>query len=125
MADRRLTENPPACPGFSLLDRVLLGLCAIAVILTALLLYAVPALAHGEYAWIMKYSNGTQSCCHPSDSVPISHADANAARVGTVIVAPFPTGPVAVVVRKIYQTEDEQGRAWITTYGCLFRVFGS
>ena len=121
MADPRLTEKPPACPGFSLLDRVLLGLCAAAVILTALLLYAVPALAHGHFSWVMNHSNskGT-NCCGPYDTTHVSHEVANSAQIGTVIVAEFPAGTLPVVVNKIMETEDPEGRPVLTAHGCLF-----
>lgn len=87
----------------------------------AAFLFAFPALAHHPYEWVMKYENAKgQSCCHSTDATPISHAAANSASIGSVILSPF--GPV--VVNKIYQTQDHEGRPWITTYGCLFRNFG-
>lgn len=96
-----------------------------ALLVGGLLLLSSPAKAHGEQGWVMKYTNADGvGCCHPTDTAPVSHEEANAAHVGTVIVAHFPTGDVPVVVNKIMATEDKQGRAFITTYGCLFRQFG-
>lgn len=89
------------------------------------LMVNTPALGHGEWAWIQKYNNANgTNCCSATDAVPITHEIANSAAVGTVVLVPFPNGPIPVEVNRIYPTEDPKGRPWITKYGCLFRWSG-
>ena len=86
-----------------------------------LILLATPALAHGHFSWVMNHTNakGT-NCCGPYDTTYVSQEDANAAKIGTVIVGEFPSGPLPVVVNKIMETEDPEGRPVLTAHGCLF-----
>lgn len=65
-----------------------------------------------------------RTACHWRDAVPINHADANAAKVGGLMIGPFGNGAEWVRIKSIYATQDKQGRAWITRYGCLFRWNG-
>lgn len=96
------------------------------IIFFAVLLMWTAAFAHGEYAWIEKYRNrGGVPCCGKVDATVITHAVANGAAVGSVIIATFPDGAtLSVTVDIILPTEDPKGRPWITKYGCLFRHFG-
>lgn len=106
------------------------GLAAAAVLtlaIVALVALALPVLAHGTHDWMRKYETPSGvNCCDETDVVPIGHAEANAAHVGTVITADFPGYPAtAVTVQAIYQTEDHDGRPMLSRWGCLWKVFGS
>lgn len=96
------------------------------VFLAALLVaFSLPALGHGQWAWVMDFKNAKgQSCCGPRDTAFIPHEVASGAQVGSVIVANFFGVEKAVVVNKIYPTKDPKGRAAVTIYGCLFKAFG-
>lgn len=99
--------------------------CLVALAAMATVAMRAPAGAHGEQAWMMKYKNAYgQSCCHENDTVVIPNSIAADAKIGSVVIAPFASGHVLVTVNKIHATEDRQGRAMISTYGCLFKAFG-
>lgn len=97
------------------------------LMLLILLALALPAIAHDAHAWMRKFETpGGVNCCDATDVVPIGHAEANAAHVGTIITADFPGDPATpVTVQAIHQTEDPDGRPMLSKWGCLFRVFGS
>jgi hypothetical protein len=103
----------------------LAGIIALAVV--CILALAWPARSHDHYDWVRKYTNAHDvNCCGALDVVPISHETANAAQVGSTLTADFLGHPgFAVTVQRIYQTEDREGRAMLSRFGCLFRVFGS
>lgn len=95
------------------------------ITLACLLTLPTAALSHGEQGWVMKYVNAENiNCCHEIDTAEVSQEDAAAARVGSEMLAVFPTGPDIVRVNIIHATEDKDGRAFVTKYGCLFRQFG-
>ena len=105
-------------------DRSAAPLAAILIFLV-LLLRPMDAAGHGEYAWIMDYESASgQSCCDPEDVVSISHEVAAPAVVGSKILVEFKGVPVEIEVNIVHPTEDHHGRAWITRYGCLFKMFG-
>lgn len=109
--------------GFHFLDLILL-ICAAAVVLASLMI-ATRALAHGENGWMRKYVNSSgTSCCDETDTVAIPNEDAAGAVIGSDIIAPFPSGVQIITVNAIHATEDKQGRAMISRYGCLFKQFG-
>ena len=92
--------------------------------LAALLFLIVPALAHGEHNWMRNYSNGEISCCHETDVEYIPHWKAENLRIGDTYTGHFFGGERTVTIKKIFPTEDKQGRAAVTYYGCLFKAFG-
>lgn len=95
------------------------------LIFLILLLRPMDAAGHGEYAWIMDHkSSYGASCCGPKDAVSIPHEVAAPLEVGSRVTVEFHGLTVDVVVNTIYPTEDPEGRAWITRYGCLFKIFG-
>lgn len=101
------------------------ALLAAILILLVLLLRPMDAAGHGEYAWIMNHqSTYGASCCGPKDAVVIPHEVAAPLEVGSRIVVEFHGLTVEVVVNVVRPTEDPDGRAWITRYGCLFKMFG-
>lgn len=100
-------------------------------VLAVLLVLAFPVSAHepgmasNAPFWADKYFNKYGSrCCGVGDMAFISHRVANAAQLGSRIVAAFPDGAKEVVVGRIYPTEDRMGRAAITKSGCLFKHIG-
>jgi hypothetical protein len=120
VGEMRKEEASRASSFFAMEDRV-----RVILLLLLALTLAGPARAHEEWAWISEFKNWRgDSCCSDSDAVVISAEVANGAKVGSLISAPFASGPVLVEVNKIYQTQDKRGRAWITLYGCLFRHNG-
>lgn len=121
MARRTLLDEPGAGHGFHFLD-YLLGALALAALCLVL---ATSARAHGEQGWMMKYQTADGiSCCHETDTVAIPNEDAASAKIGSQILAQFPTGPMIVTVNAIHATEDKQGRAMVSKFGCLFKSFG-
>lgn len=121
MASKKLHDDGDSSPGFHLLD-YLLGALLLASLCLAL---ATGAKAHGEAAWMMKYVNAAGlSCCDERDTAAIPNEIAAGAKIGSQIVAEFPTGPAVVTVNAIHATEDRQGRAMISVNGCLFKAFG-
>ena len=87
--------------------------------LAALLFLVIPAFAHDH--WVRNYSNGNSNCCGKDDIAFIEHSLANSLQIGSIATVDFPNYKgFPVTVLKIYQTEDVQGRAIITRYGCLF-----
>ena len=79
----------------------------------------------GEQGWMMKYQTADGiSCCHETDTVAIPNEDAASAKIGSQILAQFPTGPMIVTVNAIHATEDKKGRAMVSKFGCLFKAFG-
>ena len=69
MADQRLTEKPEKCPQFSLLDKMLIRLCRLTTALVGLAMCALPALAHGDFEWVMPEVNPVtkEGCCGERD----------------------------------------------------------
>ena len=119
MAKRKLTDRLDESPG--ILDLLILAL-GVAVFC---LVFATFARAHGEDAWMQKYVNAAGvSCCHEIDTVAIPNEDAASAKIGSQILAQFPTGPMIVTVNAIHATEDKRGRAMVSKFGCLFKSFG-
>lgn len=104
--------------------RLLVVLAVALALLTMAAAFATfPALAHGEWAWIERYTNAAgKSCCHPSDVAKLPPGVAASVEVGDEVIAKFPDGPDIVKVNKIYETEDRF--EWVTKYGCLFRWSG-
>lgn len=125
MAMRTLQDESGAGHGFHFLDKMLIA-CALAFIaVVGVSMCALPATAHGEAAWMMKYVNAAGlSCCDERDTAAIPNEIAAGAKIGSQIVAEFPTGPAVVTVNAIHATEDRQGRAMISVNGCLFKAFG-
>lgn len=74
--------------------------------------------------WVREHTNGFVSCCLPSDSIFIETWRVSSLVEGNEIKVRFPSGEMTVTVKKIYPTQDSQGRSVITKYGCLFRPFG-
>ena len=94
-----------------------------------LLLAALPtevAGAHGKQLWMEPYRNGAGTkCCGPEDVAFVPQWVAGPAEVGSEIFADFGHHDlVKIVVSAVHPTEDPHGRAWITLYGCLFKMFG-
>lgn len=105
-------------------NRSAVVLAAILIFLV-LLLHSMDAAGHGEYAWIMDHESAYgASCCGPTDAVVIPHEVAAPLEVGSRIAVEFHGLIVEVVVNVVRPTEDPEGRAWITRYGCLFKMFG-
>lgn len=105
-------------------DRILYGGLAALLLIVLVTMCALPARAHGEDGWMAKYANAMgQSCCHEADTVAIPNEVAAVAVIGSVILALFPSGPMLVTVNAIHATEDREGRAMISRYGCLFKSF--
>ena len=101
------------------------AILAAILILLVLLLRPMDAAGHGEYAWIMDHqSSYGASCCGPKDAVVVTHEVAGSLEVGSRVTVEFHGLTVEVLVNAIYPTEDPEGRAWITRYGCLFKMFG-
>ncbi len=95
------------------------------LLLAASFLFSNPVSAHEPYEWIMGYETALgQSCCDPTDSVVISHEVASASMVGSKIPVEFNGVPQVIEVNIVHATEDHHGRAWLTRYGCLFKIFG-
>lgn len=100
-----------------------------------------PQKTHAPYDWIKKYSAPSQhvrdaitgqkedwnskiGCCGKVDAVVIPLEEATAAHLGSEIRAKFPDGSdLYVTITAIYGTEDPEGKAWLTRYGCLFLPF--
>lgn len=119
MAKRKLTDRLDESPG--ILDLLILAL-GVAVFCLA---FATLARAHGENGWMAAYQNAYgASCCHERDTVAIPNEDAAGAKIGSQIIAQFPTGPEIVTVNAIHATEDKQGRAMVSKFGCLFKALG-
>ena len=96
------------------------------VVISVYILQPEVVRAHGEYNWIMEYESAWgQSCCDPEDVVTIPHEVAGPAGIGSRILVEFNGVPVEIVVNVVHPTEDHHGRAWITRYGCLFKMFGA
>lgn len=86
-------------------------------------------LAEGQEFWAQKYrvpsGDTTINCCSPGDMAFIPHHVANAAQIGEFVTAEFPSGGTQTVkVKAIHPTEDPQGRAAVTKFGCLFKMYG-
>jgi hypothetical protein len=104
------------------MTRVILWAFIAAAAISVLLLSAFAAFAHDEHWWVAKYKNAHGiSCCGPNDTTFVDAKTARSARIGTVIIADFPgLSQLPVMVEIIYQTEDPQGLAVLSKYGCLF-----
>jgi hypothetical protein len=86
----------------------------------ALIMAAVPALAHWEWSWIMRDPK-TAWCCQPRDCRPLADGEARQVN-GTWTVNGYP-----VASRSVYPSRDPENKYWACFHGpeltrarCLF-----
>jgi len=93
-----------------------------------LVLFCSSALADHHAAsphnWIQpKKNNSGVSCCGANDIAEVPHWLVSDAVEGSQITVEFPAyGEQTITVQKVFPTED--GKSYVTYYGCIFKPFG-
>ena len=100
--------------------------CVVGGFIWALVISLLISTGH-SHDWIVQnnFRNAAGTlCCDWVDCAPISMEEAWTKGIGSTVIVPLATGPVAVVINAVHPSYDPQGQPIACTTGCLLRPLG-